>query len=82
MRNVCSQKPHLQLFTSAEDAQRMYLAHDASVSPHEPNIQSGLQMLCGTTAGFVISKVEFLRRRFCSSLEENIAILNVRINST
>jgi len=38
MGNVCSQKPHRQLFTSAEDAQRMYLIHDASVSPHELNI--------------------------------------------
>jgi len=38
MRNVCSQKPHQQLFRSAEDARRMYVAHDA----HELNIQNGL----------------------------------------
>jgi len=39
-------------------------------------------MLSGTTAGFVITKLESLRRRIYSFLEENIAILNVRINST
>jgi hypothetical protein len=39
-------------------------------------------MSSGTAAGFVITKLEFLRGSTYSFLEENIAILNVRINST
>jgi len=38
-------------------------------------------MLSGTATGFIITNLEFLRRSIYPFLEENIAILNVRINN-